>query len=122
MTGDPTAAVLGDPRKRAYAAQFIGQAFVTAFALIETNRDKIANVANAVIDKKEIYGDELVRLLDAQNFKTPEIDWTDDQVWPNLMNWSKIEDPKDRAARNATPRARAAKAPVEKAAATKKQA
>jgi ATP-dependent Zn protease len=89
-TGDPIGAVLNDPRKRAYAAQFIGQAFVTAYNLIQQNRDKIENVANAVIDKKEIYGDDLVRLLDSQNFKRPEIDWTADETWPNLMNFSEL--------------------------------
>ena len=89
-TGDPIGAVLNDPRKRAYAAQFIGQAFVTAYNLIQVNRDKIENVANTVIEKKEIYGDDLVRLLDAQNFERPDIDWTAEETWPNLMNFSEI--------------------------------
>src|SRR4029077_554827 len=94
-TGDPTGAVLSDPRKRLYAAQFIGQAFVTAYNLIEANRPQIEAVANAVLQKKEIYGDDLVRLLDAQNFKRPEIDWTAEETWPNLMNWSKIDRPEN---------------------------
>ena len=84
MTGDPIASVLGDPRKRAYAAQFIGQAFVTAYNLILANKDKVEKVADTVIEKQEIYGDDLVRLLDAQDFKRPEIDWADESVWPNL--------------------------------------
>jgi ATP-dependent Zn protease len=95
VTGDPIGAVLNDPRKRAYAAQFIGQAFVTAYNLILANRDKIENVANTVIQRKEIYGDDLIRLLDAQNFKAPEIDWTAEETWPNLMNWSKLDRPGD---------------------------
>jgi ATP-dependent Zn protease len=93
-TGDPTASVLNDPRKRAYAAQFIGEAFVTAFNLIETNKAKIENIANAVIEKKEIYGDDLVKLLDNQHFTRPEIDWTDEAIWPKLMNWS-ADTPRD---------------------------
>jgi ATP-dependent Zn protease len=96
MSGDPTASVLGDPRKRQYAAQFIGQAFVTAYNLINTNREKIQNVADAVIEKKEIYGDDLVRLLDAQNFVKPEIDWTADETWPDLLVWSKDDPPRER--------------------------
>ena len=79
MMGDPIAAVLSDPRKRTYAAQFLGQAFVTAYNLIRENKDKVETVANAVIEKKEIYGDDLVRLLDAQAFEKPEIDWTDEK-------------------------------------------
>jgi ATP-dependent Zn protease len=84
MTGD----TLGDPRKRMYAAQFIGQAFVTAYNLVRTNKDKIEALADAVIEKREIYGDDLVRLLDAQHFVKPEIDWTDEEVWPKLVTWS----------------------------------
>jgi ATP-dependent Zn protease len=93
-TGDPTASVLNDQRKRAYAAQFIGEAFVTAYNLIMLNKEKIENVANAIIEKKEIYGDDLVKLLDTQHFQRPEIDWTDDATWPKLMNWS-ADDPRD---------------------------
>jgi ATP-dependent Zn protease len=88
FTGDPLAAILADPRKRSFAAQFIGEAFVISYNLIQANRDKVEAVAEAVIEKKEIYGDDLVRLLDAQDFVKPDIDWTADESWPNLMNWS----------------------------------
>ena len=88
--------VLNDPRKRTYAAQLIGQAFVTAYALMLANRDKVEAVANAVIDKREIYGDDLIRLLDAQNFQKPEIDWTAEETWPNLMNFSELGRREDR--------------------------
>ena len=90
----------GDPRRPAQARvsppSSSAQAFVTAYNLIVANRDKVEAVADAVIEKKEIYGDDLVRLLDAQEFVKPEIDWTAEESWPNLMNWSK-----DRTARTA---------------------
>src|SRR4029079_12764115 len=35
---------LQDPRKRAYAAQFVGEALVTAYNLMLANKDKIENV------------------------------------------------------------------------------
>src|SRR5262249_1445499 len=82
-------AAFQDPRKRAYAAQLIGEAFVTAYNLILQNRDHIEAVANAVIEEKEIYGDALVRLLDEQNFKRPVIDRTDETVWPKFLNYSR---------------------------------
>jgi hypothetical protein len=96
MTADPVGAVLSDPRKRTYAAQFIGEAFVTAYNLMRENKPQIQAVANAVIQKKEIYGDDLVRLLDAQNFKKPVIDWTDEESWPKVMEWSKVDRPDER--------------------------
>jgi ATP-dependent Zn protease len=95
-TGDPTGAVLSDRRKHAYAAQFIGEAFVTAYNLIQANRPQVENVANAVLEKKEIYGDDLVRLLDAQHFVKPEIDWTAEETWPNVMNFSELGRREDR--------------------------
>ena len=102
QNADPIAAVLGDPRKRAFASQFIGQAFVTAYNLILVNKQKIEAVADAVMEQKEIYGDDLVRLLDSQHFVRPEIDWTDEATWPRLMNWSRLptqEGERDRGGR-----------------------
>jgi ATP-dependent Zn protease len=78
-----------DPRMRMYAAQFMGEALVTAYNLVIVNKDKVQAVADEVMEKKEIYGDDLVRLLDAQNFVKPEIDWTDEATWPKLMNWTR---------------------------------
>jgi hypothetical protein len=82
--GDPVASVLGDPYKRAAAAQILGQAYVTAENFIATNREAVERIAEAVIDKGELYGDELVRLLDRQDLKRPEIDWTKDETWPRI--------------------------------------
>jgi len=83
----------GDPRKRAYAAQFLGQALVTAYNLMITNKEKVQAVADAVMEAKEIFGDDLVRLLDKQQFVKPEIDWTNEDSWPRLMDWSR--DPRE---------------------------
>jgi hypothetical protein len=73
---------LGDRSKRPLVAQFIGEAFATAVLFVQENKDAVENIANAIIEKEEIYGDELVRLLDAQNLKKPEIDWTKEESWP----------------------------------------
>jgi ATP-dependent Zn protease len=93
MNADPIAAVLGDGRKRAYAAQFLGQAFVIAYNLVLANKEKVLAVAEAVMEKKEIYGDDLMHLLDAQDFVRPTIDWTAEETWPKIMNWSR--EPRD---------------------------
>ena len=44
---------------------------MTAYNLILENKDKVEAVADAVMEKKEIYGDDLIRLLDAQQFVQP---------------------------------------------------
>ncbi len=75
---------LGDRAKRPLVAQFLGQAFCTAVYFIRENKDGVERVANTIIEKEEIYGNDLVRLLDAQNFKKPEIDWTKEESWPQI--------------------------------------
>ena len=81
---DPVASVLRDPFKRAHAAQVMGQAFVTAHTFVEHNREAVEKVADAVIEKQELYGDELMRLLDSVHLQKPEIDLTKDETWPTL--------------------------------------
>jgi ATP-dependent Zn protease len=87
---------LADPKKRAYAAQFIGEAFVTAYNLMILNKDKVQKVADKVLEEKEVYGDDLVHFLDAQRFEKPQIDWTDENVWPKFMNYSRDERERER--------------------------
>jgi ATP-dependent Zn protease len=82
--GDPVAAVLQDPYKRTAAAQILGQAYVTAENFIAANRKAVEDIAEAVIEKGELYGDDLVGLLDRQNLKKPELDWTKEETWPRI--------------------------------------
>jgi cell division protease FtsH len=81
---DPVASVLQDRFKREVAAQFIGQAFVIAYAFVKHNKDKVAQIAAAVEDKKEIFGDDLNRLLDSVGLEKPTIDWTKEETWPQM--------------------------------------
>jgi hypothetical protein len=37
-----------------------------------------------VIDKGELYGDDLVGLLDRQHLTKPEVDWTKEETWPRI--------------------------------------
>jgi ATP-dependent Zn protease len=82
--GDPIASVLGDPRKRALAAQILGQAFLTAVAFVRENKAAVERIADVVIERQELYGDDLMRLLDSQALRKPEIDWTKEQTWPQM--------------------------------------
>jgi ATP-dependent Zn protease len=79
---DPVASVLQDPRKRALAAQLLGQAFVIAYNLMAANKDAVARVADVLVERQEIFGDDLIALLNAQRLVKPEIDWTKDETWP----------------------------------------
>jgi ATP-dependent Zn protease len=81
---DPIASVLQDPFKRATAAQILGQAFLTAREFVAYNKDAVEKIAEAVIEKEELYGDDLNRLLDSVELKKPEIDWTKEEIWPQI--------------------------------------
>ena len=84
LTADPISGVLSDPSKRRMAAQLLGQAYMAAHLLVAANKDAVERVAEAVIAKGEIYGNELVALLDAQSLQIPTVDLTKDETWPKL--------------------------------------
>jgi len=81
---DPIAGVLGDPSKRTVAAQILGQAYVTAHNLAITNRAAIERIADALEERREIMGDELLDLLNSSNIEIPELALGDESVWPPL--------------------------------------
>jgi len=81
---DPIASILMDPYKRKIAAEILGQAFATAVNFIAHNREKVDVIASVLVDKKEIYGDDLIALLDRQHLAKPEIDWTKEESWPRI--------------------------------------
>ena len=43
-----------------------------------TNRDAVEKIADALLERKEIFGDELVDLLDSVGIRIPEIDYGDE--------------------------------------------
>jgi cell division protease FtsH len=82
LAENPISSVLADPHKRKMVAQILGQAYMKAHHLIEFNKEKVEVIADAVVERKEIYGDELVKLLDDAHLKVPQVDLTDEKVWP----------------------------------------
>jgi cell division protease FtsH len=81
---DAIASVLGDPTKRKLAAQIIGQAYVRAYNMIRQNQEAVDKIADTVVARRELYGDELVELLDSVGLKEPEVDLTKEESWPTL--------------------------------------
>ena len=79
---DPIASVLRDPHKHALAAQTLGQAYVTAENFVAANREAVQTIADTVAAKRELFGNELVELLESVNLRRPEIDYLDEATWP----------------------------------------
>ncbi|HSP72209.1 MAG TPA: AAA family ATPase [Gaiellaceae bacterium] len=84
MAGDPVSAALSDPEQKNAAAQMLGLAFVTAYNLVRENKEQVERIADVLVQKRELHGDEVLKLLDAANLKAPEIDLAKDEQWPNL--------------------------------------
>ena len=82
--GDAIAAILGDPAKKRAAAQILGQAYLTAVCLVRHNREQTLRIAETLVERKELHGDEVVEVLDAAGLEAPDIDVTDETIWPRV--------------------------------------
>jgi ATP-dependent Zn protease len=81
---DPISSVLGDREQRAMVAELLGQAYVAAYNLISHNRAGVERVADALVERRELHGDEILDLLNAANLEVPDVDMTKDDAWPKL--------------------------------------
>ncbi len=75
-------AALKDPPKRDQVAGLLGQCFVIAWNTIQLNRQGTEYVAERLIDEVELYGDDVVELLNGARLRKPEIDVLDEKTWP----------------------------------------
>jgi ATP-dependent Zn protease len=80
----PVASVLGDTDKRAIAAQLVGQAYVAAHHLILANRDAVEEIADVLTARRELFGDELLELLERSQLTIPEVDLSEESAWPAM--------------------------------------
>jgi ATP-dependent Zn protease len=81
---DPIAGVLADRDKRALAAQLLGQAYMRAHLLVAANRPAVEHIADTLVARRELHGDEVLELLDAAKLELPKVDYTNEKTWPNL--------------------------------------
>jgi ATP-dependent Zn protease len=81
---NPLGAILADRDKRRAAAQILGQAYVTAYALMADNREPLQRIAETLVERKEMHGDEVVDLLGSVGLQRPQIDLMDDSTWPTV--------------------------------------
>jgi ATP-dependent Zn protease len=83
-SGTMEAAVLHDHSQRQMVEQLLGQAYLAAHHLVEANKQAVDRIADELVLRRELYGDEIVHLLDAQDLRVPEVDLTKDEAWPRL--------------------------------------
>jgi ATP-dependent Zn protease len=84
FAADPISSVLGDREQRQMVAELLGQAYVAAYNLISHNRAGVERVADALVQRRELHGDEILELLNQAELQVPEVDMTKDEAWPKL--------------------------------------
>ncbi|MGO9823050.1 MAG: AAA family ATPase [Solirubrobacteraceae bacterium] len=84
LADDPVGSILRNQDKKRAAAQILGQAYVTAYALMDANREGIERIADALVERKELHGDEVGELLDSVTLTRPELDLTNPDTWPTV--------------------------------------
>jgi hypothetical protein len=57
---------------------------MAAHVLIRANRDGVERVAEVLIERREMHGDEVVELLDSLQLSVPDTDLLEDAAWPQV--------------------------------------
>jgi hypothetical protein len=79
---DPIGGTLNDRDKRRAVAALLAQAYITAYTTIGANRERVERIAEELIRRKEMHGDEVVELLDSAHLVRPQIDLLEEGTWP----------------------------------------
>ena len=79
---DVLGSIVSDSGKRALVAGLLGQAFVVAYNTIRHNRAGTEQIADVLVARRELHGDEVVEVLDAARLEKPQIDMLDEAAWP----------------------------------------
>jgi ATP-dependent Zn protease len=84
MAEDMLASTLQDPAKRRLVAQVLGQAYVMAHRTIVENLAGVERVADALMERRELHGDEVTALLEEVAPVRPRVDFGDRASWPRV--------------------------------------
>ena len=57
---------------------------MTAYTLVAQNREPLEKIADTLVQRKEMHGDEVVELLASVGLQRPQIDLMDDNTWPTV--------------------------------------
>jgi hypothetical protein len=79
---DPIGGTLNDRDKRKAVAALLGQAYVTAYVTVAANKEQVEKIAEELIQRREMHGDEVVELLETVGLTRPSVDLLDEKTWP----------------------------------------
>ncbi len=81
---DHYAGALNGPDKRQFAARIVGHAYLVAYKFAEQNKAAIARVADELVERRELNGDEITELMDSLHLKPAVVDYLEERTWPRL--------------------------------------
>ena len=55
-----------------------------AYKFAEQNREAISRVADELVERRELNGDEVTELLDSLHMKPAVVDYLEESTWPRL--------------------------------------
>jgi ATP-dependent Zn protease len=76
--------VLNSRDKRPIVAELLGYAYYVAYNTMSQNKEAVEKVANVLVERKEIHGDDVVDLLNGVNLQPAKIDYLEERTWPRL--------------------------------------
>ena len=59
-------------------------AYVAAHNLILANRDAVEQIADVLAARRELFGDELLDLLEGSKLTIPDVDLSEETAWPTM--------------------------------------
>jgi hypothetical protein len=57
---------------------------VHAYNLIVENKDAVEKIADELVVRREVFGDELLAILDDAGLRKPELDLAREETWPKM--------------------------------------
>jgi cell division protease FtsH len=73
-----------DRAKSATAAKIIGHAYVIAYNTMLENRAALDRVADELLERRELHGDQITNLLRDCHLVAPQIDYLEERSWPKI--------------------------------------
>ena len=66
------------------AARLVGHAYLVTYKFAEQNRAAISQVADVLVERRELNGDEITELMDSLHMKPAVVDYLEERTWPRL--------------------------------------
>ena len=57
---------------------------MSAYNLVLHNQEAVSRIADELVERREMFGDELVQVLDRAQLEMPPVDLSKEDSWPKM--------------------------------------